>query len=124
MPTTPSQRTTRSNSNSASINLNDIKTLIENSKTELLNTFNVELTKLNNNISTILKRIDILENRCRNLEITADKARDNAEILKEEVLKEAEDRYARRKFLIVSGLTEPETGSPMEREAEDAKSLT
>ena len=36
MPNTPSQRTTRANSNTQSLSLNDIKTLIDSSKNEIL----------------------------------------------------------------------------------------
>ena len=75
MSVTPSQRTTRSNSNSSNITLHDIKTLIEKTKVEILGTVKTEVEKLKSLTSTLLKRVDeleqsqnVLNERCRKLE--------------------------------------------------------
>lgn len=126
MPTTPSQRSTRSNSNTQTINLHDIKTLIESTKTEIVTSISCEIAKLNETIGSLMKRIEVIEDkqselarRCQKLE-----EKSNIERLEtEEILREVENRYARKKFIIVTGLPECHTGTPVERKLQDKDTL-
>lgn len=133
MPTTPTQRSLRSSSSNTQLCLLDIKTLIEKSKTELLNTVKDEHAKLNNVIASLLSRIAILENknteleqRCKNLEQA------NAQVTQcqnehgtaaEEnlafMLSECEDRKQRENNLIFSGVEEDIEGTVQERRSAD-----
>ena len=132
MPNTPSHRTTRSNSATQNITLQDIKTLIETSKTEIVASISCEIVKLNETVSSLLKRIDSiernqieLERRCKILEEkTTEAVTDITRMETEEILNEVEDRHAKRKFLIISGLPECKTGSPSERRFQDAETIS
>ena len=133
MPNTPSQRSTRSGSNASQVSLNDIKILIETSKTEVVNLVKKENAKLENLIITLSKRLDdletknsFLESRCKILEEKCDSFPidgPHMEEMFEEVVTEAMERQRRRKCLIVSGLPEHTQGSAVERRAHDIESL-
>lgn len=134
---TPTQRTTRSVSNSTSITLNEIKTLIDKSNAEILKTVKDEIQKYGEKFDSLLTRIDEmskqneqLESRVRELEQkVASTCMSNTPppvqdpFLEENVIREAEERHKRRKYVIISGLQEPSTGSPEERRLEDEKSV-
>lgn len=136
MPHTPTQRTTRSGSNASSITLSDIKTLIDSSNAEILKTVKVELQKygekfqsLFTRIEELMKQNEQLTSRIEELEQKVDflssgpLGGERHPFLEENVLREAEERHKRRKYVIVSGLPEPSTGSPEERKFEDEKSM-
>ena len=132
MPTTPSQRSTRSGSNASNITLHDIKVLIESSKTEILTTLKNEVEKLNDVVSSLTVKVDLLavknaelENRCQKLE---DQSRNISSIKDlrsetEDLLYEIEERQKRRKHLIVAGLPECSNGTLEERAAKDEETL-
>ena len=61
MPQTPSARVTRSNSNTHSINLQDIKSLIESSKAEILASISSQIEKVTESISLLAERIGNIE---------------------------------------------------------------
>ena len=126
MPNTPSQRTTRSNSNTQNITLHDIKTLIENSKTEIVTSISCEIVKLKDTIGSLVTRIESIEKhqheleaRCKLLEEKANKGR----LEREEMLNEVEDRHAKRKFLIISGIPEYQYGDLTEKKDWDTNAI-
>lgn len=135
MPLTPTQRTTRSGSNSSTVNLNDIKILIENSREDILTSVKVEVEKNGQMFDAIFKRLDdalkqneVLMNRVKELEDTvkgleALSHQKSAAVLSEDALREVEERHRRRKFVIVSGLPEPCSGSLDERALHDKKAI-
>ena len=130
MPNTPSFRNTRSGSNSSAVNLNDIKVLIENSKSEILNAVKHEVEKINDAFGPLLIRVEELEKRNERLESEIQQMRGRSERLattgheewsdtREDLLNEMEERHRRRKYLIVSGLPESRTGSIEDRRLKD-----
>ena len=60
------QRVTRSNSNPSNTTLDDIKNIIESSKTEILSFVKSENEKLLSLIASLSKRVDDLEVKIRN----------------------------------------------------------
>lgn len=62
-------------------------------------------------------RVGELEERVRSL--SAQSNGDGSPSISETVYREMEDRHSRQKFLIISGLEEPLTGSPAERRLRD-----
>ena len=138
---TPSQRNLRSTSNSTNITLQDIKSLIESSKSEIINKLNSDMHKLTGMVADVIKRVDDLdkknnqlEDRCQVLERKledfqkrqVDLNRTNAGSQHnntEELLQELEDRRRRRDYLIASGLPESSTGTVDERLESDKAAL-
>lgn len=130
MPFTPTQRTTRSGSNTSSVNLNDIKALIESSR-EDTQSLKVEIEKFGKMFELVFKRLDdalkqneALTSRVKELEDTvknlSGQSNEGAGSLhNDDVIGEMEERHRRRKFIIISGLQEPSTGSPDERALQD-----
>ena len=91
MPQTPSPRVTRSNSNTHSINLQDIKSLIESSKAEILASISSQIEKVTESISLLAERIGNVEvkqselsERCRMLE----ESMNGCKMEKEEIINE------------------------------------
>lgn len=135
MPNTPNttQRPLRSGSNASAISLSDIKSLIENSKAEILSSVKSENEKLKSMIKTFNKRLDdverkteLLESRCKILEENCkkyEKLSKQREASDQELIEEAMERNRRRKFLIVSGLSEQKHGSAQERISKDTDSV-
>lgn len=132
MPTTPTQKTTRSSSNpNTNITLLDIKTLIESSKKEILSKLKTEVTKLTEMFTTLSDRIDELERRNTQLEqkYTASSAKleevNQLQAVKEEkadeLLKEMEERIHRRDNIIISGVPELSEGTAEERKRKDCE---
>ena len=134
MPHTPSQRTTRSNSNAQNFTLQDIKTLVENAKTEILHAVETKIGKLNDKFESLMKHVEYLsdkqtqlELKCQSLEekvgqeIThQEKMNKNKE---EEIVREIEFRHGRREFLVLSGVPECKTGTLSERQEHDTDAV-
>ena len=59
---------TRSNSNSSTITLNDIKTLIDNAKTEIITIMKKENDKILGLVNSLQKRVEGLEQKNSQLE--------------------------------------------------------
>lgn len=135
MPHTPSQRTTRSGSNASALTLSDIKSLIDSSQAEILKSVKAEISKYGEMFDTVFTRFDemvkrneMLTLRVRELEnkvqtLSEERHNDESSMLNEEAYHEAEERYKRRKYLVVSGLSEPFSGSPAERRIEDQRNI-
>ena len=125
---TPSQRTTRSGSSTNAVTLNDIKFLIESSKSEILAALKSEIDELKNTVSSLSKKVEkldsrhtFLENRCRALEDQCDRA--DHRVRTEDLLHEAEERQRKRKHIIVVGLPESKSGTVEERAEGDKSAL-
>ena len=131
---TPLQKTLTTNSQR--LNLLDIKTLIDSSKQEILNTIRLEHAKLNDVIASLLLKIDHLEKknaemeeRCSQLEDAnrklLNKADDGGKIEEKltSVYDEYEDRKSRESNLIISGIEEETEGTVDERRSKDEKKL-
>lgn len=127
---TPSQRSTRSGSNAQNINLNDIKSLIQTANSELTSIIEKKIDKIYNLLGTTLKRVEELEKRNKQLEsdlqrLNAIQTEDGAvtrflpKDLQEDPLYELEERHKRRKYIIVSGLSECLDGSIEDRKNHD-----
>ena len=130
MPTTPSQRTTRSNSNSQNFTLNDIKSLIDNCKSEILTTVKSQIEKVTNMIAPLLIRVDELEKENKKLMSRVDQLERKQEglasssgtsetISQAEFIREMEERHRRQDFLIISGLPDDRAGSVEDRKQRD-----
>ena len=66
---TPTGRVTRSGSNSSSgLTLADIKDLIESTTTKILTSLRSEIDGLTNIMTTLMKRVDEIENKHKKLE--------------------------------------------------------
>ena len=135
MPNSPNtQRTTRSNSNASSISLNDIKSLIESSTTEILSIVKTENEKLksmikifNNRVDEVERKTNLLESKCKDLEekcIRLEKMCQQKDTSDQELIEEAMERQRRRKFLIISGLPEQQKGNIEERIKGDTAKVT
>ena len=130
MPNSPGHRTTRSNSNTPTITLLDIKTLIENTKTDILDNVRTEVEKLSDLFATLVNRIDNLEKRNAMMD---QKYSENIDRLNEEVkqlrlekqkmknefLNEMEQRNNRRGNIIISGIPESTDDTADERKDKD-----
>ena len=129
--TVPSQRSTRSSSNpNTNITLVDIKNLIENSKTEIVEIMKTEIFKLSETVSALGNRIEELERKNRQLEkehsdryTKLEKEVKRLQMHEDEktdvLLNEMEQRIHRRGNVIVSGIPEQTEGSVEERKNED-----
>jgi len=123
MPTTPNTRT-RSGSSAQNITYQDMKTLLDTLKNDL----KLEINKLNDKIEALFKRADesdartrALEERCHLLESQLALSPLTSGPGAEEVIREAEERHKRRKYIIVSGVAEHESGSVEERKKIDTE---
>ena len=112
----------------------DMKTLVESSKAEILDAVKKENDRLQSMIQDLKTRFDDLEThsrclvaRCDSLETKCsqlEKLIKQREMSDETLINETLERYRRRKWLTVSGLPEPTTGSIRERKNADVKELT
>ena len=141
MPNTPVQsvqRSTRSGSNASSVSLNDIKTLIDNSRTEvlksirsliddskaeILNSVARENDKLQALIQSLNKRLDTLETENDELkkkleELSSERICADP---REDLYREVTERQKRKKYLIVSGIEESTSGTIKDRLEQDTK---
>ena len=125
MSNTP--RHTRSNSkpNSNNISLNDIKILIENSKTEILQNIKNEVGRLSDMVEKLVKRVDELdiknnnlEQRCIQLEVNM---KENASATP--IFDELEERNRRKTNLVVTGIPEQTHGTAEERKQLDRQKI-
>jgi hypothetical protein len=135
MPQTPVQRSTRSGSNASSLNLNDIKALIESSQADFLKSVKAEMLKYGEMFQSLLHKFDEmvkqngeLVSRVSELEgqvaaLTEAQQSEPASSPPEDAFREFEERYKRRKFVIVSGLPEACSGTLEERCAQDRRSV-
>ena len=136
MPNTPSHKTLTTSSQTQRLSLLDIKTLIVNSKHEILDTVRSEHAKLNDVIASLLLKVECLESknaelekRCRQLEQTNSQLLSNrADGMKIEeklasVYNECEDRKLRENNLIMSGIEEKMEGTVDERRWDDEDKL-
>lgn len=135
MSNTPTQRNTRSNSNAQNITLNDIKKLIESKTDSILNAvrgdidgLKCEIFNLNENVKAINEKLcslsnknNLLEKKVENLESQMQTLhqKQKCELSAEDMIYEAEERFKRRKFLIISGAQERCDGSVEERKKHD-----
>ena len=126
MPHTPSERReTRSNSApSTSLTLNDIKSLIEKSKEEILGSFKKELNGITELLTTLVKRVDELDRKCDQLQNRCSMLEANEGKLFSSVMEEMELRTQRRNNIIVSGIQLKKDGSLEERKEDDTDRCT
>lgn len=129
MPKSPnsptlSQRTRSGSNTQQSITFQDFKNLLDNLKSDLKR----EISKVNDKIEALLTRVNetdnkvqILEERFQTLESKLLNQNDKGALDIEDMMHEAEERYRRRKYLIVSGIPEPSTGNIGERADADEK---
>lgn len=137
-PTTPSHKSqASSSSNSQKLSLFDIKTLIESSKHEILNTVRQEHTRLNDVIASLLTKVENLENknaeleiRCKHLEqansqLMLNNTSDDMNIEEKltSVYNECEDRKLRENNLIITGIEEEMEGTVEERRTKDEEKV-
>ena len=136
MPNTPSHRTLAPSSNSQKLSLLDIKTLIESSKIEIIDTVRYEHAKLNDVIASLLKKVENLENKNAELEQRCKQFEQaNAQLLNKtvdgekieekvtSVYNELEDRKLRESNLIISGIEEEKEGTVEERLSKDEEKV-
>ena len=134
MPNTPTQRTTRSGSNTSSISLNDMKSLLDNMKNDistvvkekndnlesLIVSLNKRLDNLEKQNSTLLAKCQALEEKCKTYDKRIEKG-DAAS--QEDVTREVMERHRRRQYVIVSGIQESTRGSIEERKKADKEKV-
>lgn len=118
MPDTPAQRKLRSDSNpSNTITLKDIKTLIDNSKTEILSFLKKEVDGITGILHGLVNRVEEIERVNRHLHDRCAKLEEK----QESIISEIEDRQRRQSNLVISGLSEKQSGNNDERKAHDDK---
>lgn len=141
MPQTPletstsNQRTTRSNSNpNTNITLLDIKSLIEDTKTQLLGQLTLEISRLSATLDTLINRIDTLDKRSNEIEkqCTESHSKLNEQISElqkaheaniNELMMEMDQRIHRSSNVIIFGLPESTEGSIEERRSSDKEHI-
>ena len=125
MPTTPSQRSMRSNSNpSNTVTLADIKILIENTKDEIIVSLKKETVEISNKLSLLIRRVDELEKRNVQLEQRCNQLEAQSHHMPPFIFDEMEDRLRRRTNLIISGIPEQTSGTTEERSKADSQKVT
>lgn len=129
MPHTPSNRTTRSGSNASNITLSDIKTLIENSKSEILLGVKTEVERLTTTIHSLINRVEALETknteleeRCKQIEEKSDNGLTTG-FVAESLCKEVLLRKRKEKYLVINGMPEATSGSVAERKQSDEENI-
>lgn len=142
MSNTPTLRKTRSGSNSSAITLNDIRDLIEKSRTEILNTVAQQNAKFQALCDSFLNRLEDLEQKNSQLEakcvslissqekeikslrndiqiITNELSSRDDELPLNELASEIALRHEKRKNLVLAGIPEVRNGDHKERCDED-----
>lgn len=127
-----SQRITRSNSNpNTDITLHDIKSLIEDTKSQLLGKLTFEVNRLSDMLTTVIGRIDGLDKRCKEIERQCseshakfdEKINDIKKTYYEnmqEMMQEMDQRMHRNANIMIFGLSEPSEGTVEERKDRDS----
>lgn len=125
MPSTPAQRTTRSNSNTQTLTFADVKTLIDKCKSELKSSLDEKLDKLGSMMETLISRVEVLEKNYETLLVKMNEDRLKCNTVEEkttsEVFEEMEDRRRRLPNLIFSGLEECPGTVEERRKSDDDK---
>jgi len=124
---TPKQRQLRSGSGASQITLNDIKSLIESVRSEIVNSFSEKFNCLNSTILTLQETISDLKKKNEELTSRYNNMECEMNILKEAVtscgpsfiFKEMEERTRRSKNLVISGIVESTEESADGQEEED-----
>lgn len=122
---TPHTRNTRSNSQS-DINLDSIKTLLQATKNEIIDSIKDEIQALKNIITSLSSRVDKLEEdnkllmtRYEELKTENSDAPNGLDNKCSEVIEEVRQRDVRKRNVIMIGLPEESTGSVAERSKRD-----
>ena len=135
MPQTPSQRSTRSNSNpNPNITFTEIKSLIEDAKSQLMGKISQEIGRLSEMLTTALQRIDDLDRKTklieRNHQENHAKLEEQIKDLRKksdrnytEMLQEVEQRAYRSSNVIFFGLPESNEGTFEQRKNSDLVSV-
>ena len=127
MSKTPTERNTRSNSNSQDTQLLEIKRLIEAGNAEVVKALTRQVAQINENVAKLAEKFEKLEEKYEELEKKVARLSEEqrrgfssmTHIDPEDMMQEAEERYKRRKYLIVSGVPEPSTCNVEERTEAD-----
>lgn len=136
MPDSP-KRSTRSGSNSTTINFNDIKTLIDNrmkelhsliqnTRVEIIQTFRDELDQLTHTMTTVKDNVlelqksnELLKKKSEEMEKELNSFREQHMHTLNEITYEVEERERRKLNIVVSGLPESPSDSADERKQHD-----
>ena len=100
---TPTHKT-RSVTHAQTITLQDMKTLLDNLKSELkqeIHKVNDKLEVLFEKVNATVDRVCRLEKKCHSLEVKVRERETGSSFDTDEVICEAEERHKRRKFLII-----------------------
>ena len=103
-----------------------MKTLLDNLKSELkqeIHKVNDKLEVLFEKVNATVDRVCRLEKKCHSLEVKVRERETGSSFDTDEVICEAEERHKRRKFLIISGVPEHQTGSVDERRQKDMQKV-
>ena len=118
---TPQKRETRSGSSTSPITLNDIKTLIEDLRTDVISTLKDEVNKLKDTISSLQLQVKSLEDKNRFLQWKFESFDAELQTLKEgpvdlmdSITAEVEDRTRRKCNIVIYGLPECSSDDPEE----------
>ena len=130
-----SQRVTRSNSNpNTDITLHDIKSLIEETQSQILGKLTFEVNRLSDMLTTVIGRIQDLDERCKEIEwqCSENHAKFDEKIndLKksheenmQEMMQEMDQRMFRNANIMIFGLPESSDGTIEERKDRDSSSV-
>ena len=128
MSKTLNQRTLRSTTHNE-LTLDNVKNLLENSKKDIVRSLKAELQDLKGIISSLTTRVEKLEEEKKDILNNYQELWQKTKLLEkagpigkpptEVFANEIEQRHARRKNIIVRGLSESDDGSPSERNEKD-----
>lgn len=132
MSKTPTGRITRSNSTSQESQLAEIKKLIEAGNAEVLKALQDQMAQINYNVATLVTKFEKLEEKYEDLEARVTKLSEDQKNLAsftrqasdpENIIQESQERWKRRKYVIVSGLQEQSSGSLRDRLEKDKEMI-
>jgi len=123
MPPSP---LTRAQKHSQSLNLGDIKKIIEEAKHDIITTLKSDLDKLNKNVALLNGRVSCMEKTIESITSEVEKCDSEIEKVKESIknssedfieviLQEVQEMEKRRDNIIISGLKETNEGSVEDR---------
>lgn len=125
---TPPKRSSRSGSNTAPLNLNDIKTLIDNVRKEIINTLKDEvgalrstIDKLKTTVSELQSENKELTERCISVEA---QLHSYSRTLMSDISDEIENRAHRSKNIVISGVPESSPDSSKDEAAKEDATLS